>query len=458
MFLFISLGYLSVLIFLMDSPPFTIWFWFSSRVWLHSSAAIFRSQLTSHSTPSTTPPQTEAVKNIWTDVEEVPVTEDELAALFQSKASAKFNLKPVDKPEEVGQVAGFDPEGTEKVRLLDNKRHNALAILLRKLPAPMLVIHAIRAMDEKVLDLDSLDSLLRALPPADEVHHVNKSPIPDDRLEEPELFIRLISGIPQISSRLECWYFKLTYSSMFDNVVRQVETFQLAINSVMQSKVIKVFFGIVLSVGNYLNGGTNRGQADGFDMVVLSRLASMKDVTTGKMSLLDYVLKIARANYGAGIAGKLNKELAPLFAAEGHSLRMLNVEAKDLLSKSSNVRKSVSLVIVSTQMASDRFNEVMDKFSKKCEVMEKNLTDAMRTLHSSFIDLVQYLEPTKSRTSAQSADPADLFNALRRFAKSMGAAEDQIQAEEDYLVEQEKLAEYNKQFREKLKKNREASK
>ena len=37
--------------------------------------------------------------------------------------------------------------------------------------------------------------------------------------------------------------------------------------------------GIILAVGNFLNGGTNRGQADGFDLESLAKLEGIKDAT-----------------------------------------------------------------------------------------------------------------------------------------------------------------------------------
>lgn len=44
----------------------------------------------------------------------------------------------------------------------------------------------------------------------------------------------------------------------------------------------------MLAVGNVLNGGTAKGQADGFDLPTLTKLTSMRDVN-GK-SLLEYIM------------------------------------------------------------------------------------------------------------------------------------------------------------------------
>ena len=53
--------------------------------------------------------------------------------------------------------------------------------------------------------------------------------------------------------------------------------------------------GQVLAIGNVLNGGTAKGQADGFDLPVFTKLTAMKD-TSGK-SLLEYImLKLKEAD------------------------------------------------------------------------------------------------------------------------------------------------------------------
>jgi hypothetical protein len=47
--------------------------------------------------------------------------------------------------------------------------------------------------------------------------------------------------------------------------------------------------GYTLTIGNILNGGTPKGQADGFDLPVLGKLVSTKDNTN--QTLLQFILK-----------------------------------------------------------------------------------------------------------------------------------------------------------------------
>ena len=86
---------------------------------------------------------------------------------------------------------------------------------------------------------------------------------------------------------------------------------------------LRLLLGFTLSFGNYLNGGTNRGQADGFTMASVSKLLDTKDLTN-TVSLLDYMIQIIQKAHPLPKVGRelgepycrpelaLPEELAPL--------------------------------------------------------------------------------------------------------------------------------------------------
>lgn len=92
-----------------------------------------------------------------------------------------------------------------------------------------------------------------------------------------------------IEDRLKVWSFKEQWAE--EKVV--AETFHSRImNAYKQIETNKYFLQIVgytLSIGNILNGGTAKGQADGFDLPVLGKLVSMKDNTN--QTLLQLICK-----------------------------------------------------------------------------------------------------------------------------------------------------------------------
>jgi hypothetical protein len=65
---------------------------------------------------------------------------------------------------------------------------------------------------------------------------------------------------------------------------------------VRDSEALQKILGTVLAVGNYLNGGTAKGQADGFEIDALLKVTMVKD-STNRVTLLDYVIKLANTQY-----------------------------------------------------------------------------------------------------------------------------------------------------------------
>ena len=63
---------------------------------------------------------------------------------------------------------------------------------------------------------------------------------------------------------------------------------------------LKTLLGLILAVGNYMNGGTPRGQAHGFRLEMANKLDTIKPVvltsSTGgqKGTLLHYIARVAQ--------------------------------------------------------------------------------------------------------------------------------------------------------------------
>ncbi|CAE7905264.1 capu, partial [Symbiodinium microadriaticum] len=62
--------------------------------------------------------------------------------------------------------------------------------------------------------------------------------------------------------------------SSYDQALRD---FLSVVECFQESEMLPNLLGIILAVGNYLNGGTNRGQADAFDLETFGKLEGIKD-------------------------------------------------------------------------------------------------------------------------------------------------------------------------------------
>merc|ERR1712060_394447 len=87
----------------------------------------------------------------------------------------------------------------------------------------------------------------------------------------------VIGNLPAYQQRIDCWNFTRTYGERHQSYIEALRDFVTIVECFQESSNLPLMLGLVLAVGNYLNGGTNRGQADAFDVETLGKLESIKD-------------------------------------------------------------------------------------------------------------------------------------------------------------------------------------
>ncbi len=95
--------------------------------------------------------------------------------------------------------------------------------------------------------------------------------------------------IGSLQNRLKIWKFKGNWDEeklIADNFYKNCMN---AYNQIQSNKFFLQVIGYTLGIGNVLNGGTPKGQADGFDLPVLGKLNSMKD--NSNQTLLQFICK-----------------------------------------------------------------------------------------------------------------------------------------------------------------------
>ena len=76
--------------------------------------------------------------------------------------------------------------------------------------------------------------------------------------------------------------------------VKQADTLKSSCDAVRDSKELKALMQIVLDVGNALNSGTAKGNAVGFKLSTLLKLAELKAMDK-KTTLLHFVVDVVRS-------------------------------------------------------------------------------------------------------------------------------------------------------------------
>ncbi|GAA6093698.1 formin-2, partial [Tachysurus ichikawai] len=100
-------------------------------------------------------------------------------------------------------------------------------------------------------------------------------------------FLLQLSEVPQFSERVFCILVQSTFTESISSVQRKISLLQRVCTALRWSKGVMQVLGLVLALGNYMNGGNrSRGQADGFTLDVLPKLKDVKSSVSGRGMLI----------------------------------------------------------------------------------------------------------------------------------------------------------------------------
>ena len=84
--------------------------------------------------------------------------------------------------------------------------------------------------------------------------------------------------------------FQATFAEDIGSIRDRIKMIQTTISMLMTSSSIKKIFGLILALGNYMNGGNRtRGQADGFGLEILPKLKDVKSKESN-FTLLHFIV------------------------------------------------------------------------------------------------------------------------------------------------------------------------
>lgn len=151
---------------------------------------------------------------------------------------------------------------------------------LRDFPPAEAVAQALMELDSLVLDQHRLASVKDHFCPTP--HEVTlledlRKEKPDVPFAPPERYMWHVSRVPAYRARVECWTFMNSFKERAATYAAALAEFQRVEDSILSSRALPRLLALILWVGNYLNGGTKRGRADGFDLETLTKLDSVKD-------------------------------------------------------------------------------------------------------------------------------------------------------------------------------------
>jgi len=241
-----------------------------------------------------------------------------------------------------------------------------------------------------------MDLLMTNLPSAEEEKMVQTA-LKETTLGEnevwdtPESFMMMLTSIPQYTLRINVWAYLNSFEAAFQRISEAEVAISSAIDYLRRSERVEKLLALILHVGNYLNGGTVRGRADGFDLETLTKLGKLKASQDG--TLLDFIVR----EMDKDCPGELQEMYQPaaefqsIKNAKKHKITEMRDELNALLKQADGyvqqVEKALDSNFSKDQGPGDAaFAERAQKL-KSCIDRLRSTSAAFDKLNSTYIDL-----------------------------------------------------------------------
>jgi len=291
-------------------------------------------------------------------------------------------------------------KSAEKKQLLDLKRANHIGLLMSMLKmTPQEIGDAIKKCKDDKFTEDNLKGFIK-LAPSDTDFQLLKEfldapPEVIDTLGPPEQFYLEIMKIPRLESRLRAFLFKRQFATSHKRLIDDVEGCHNGVKIMRDNKLIGQFLELILYIGNFLNQGTNAGNAFGFRLDILPKLKDTKSPVKTEYSLMHYLAYHAEKKKPKLL--RLPEQLVPISKATAEYITSISLESTEMRGGLHNLQKELDVVKKANAESDkkDPFEKVMGKFFGEASTQVKELVGKVEQLMADNKELYTYYCGTK---------------------------------------------------------------
>ncbi|XP_037550926.1 disheveled-associated activator of morphogenesis 1 [Nematolebias whitei] len=276
----------------------------------------------------------------------------------------------------------------KELSVIDGRRaHNCSILLSRLKMTNEEICNAILTMDEhEELPKDMLEQLLKFVPEKSDIELLEEHKHELERMAIVDRFLYDMSRINHYQQRLQTLYFKKKFNDRVGEVKPRIRALSLASKEVVQSQALHQLLQVVLAFGNYMNKG-QRGNAYGFRVSSLNKIADTKSSNDRNVTLLHYLISVLEKKFPKAAAfseelqnvpeaSKVNMtELEKEIGVLRSGLKSIEAELQYQQAQSSQrpIDKFVPVVSQFITVASFSFSEVEDSLQEAKDLFSKAL-------------------------------------------------------------------------------------
>jgi len=346
---------------------------------------------------------------LWDQLEEARIDDmKEFSDLFSRQVVER---KPTKKKEE-------KPSKVQAMKILDSKRSQNVGILSSSLHVDFSEIeNAIYNFDTSVVNLEALQQIYEVRATEEELSMIREhvSSKPEVPLDRPEQFLYELAEIPNFAERIACFMFQSEFEDGISSIESKLNNLKSTCQFLTTSKGLKTVLAIILTLGNYMNGGNRtRGQADGFGLEILAKLRDVKSkdssVTLLHFIVCAYMKQKCEDPLSPGLAlpvpepGDIDRASAVHFDDVGGDLQKLQNELAVCETKKGKVLAS------STEENNQPFKEKMETFLSSAKKQLAGELENLEECKQKFKTTMQFYQfQPKGGAHDANVDPKDFF-------------------------------------------------
>ena len=338
-----------------------------------------------------------------------------------------------------------------KIHLIEDRKVRNIEIMLARIGKGIpyyLIKRAILQMNESLVSPSVLQIIYDFYPSEDEFQAIKHFENPTQTLGDAEKFFSEMGEIPNLKERIKLQLFKIKFPERVGAILPELNAIRRASRGLLKSQHWKSVLEHVLLLGNFINFGTFRGGAFGFKLSSLLKLSDTKGISG--QTLLHVLVKEIEKDRNNNHSNTTNfdvfEDLKYCEGAMKVSMSSLRNEMKQLKDGMEELSKGIEEVVQS-DIAGDKWKDVMEKFKVKTEKLTKNLDNEFVLTEKSFMEVLNWFGEEVGESGTGKLEPEELFGMIWKFKSEY----ERVKAETKRKKMQEKQAEERAAAKEKRK-------
>uniref|UniRef100_A0A671LZS8 Disheveled-associated activator of morphogenesis 1-like n=1 Tax=Sinocyclocheilus anshuiensis TaxID=1608454 RepID=A0A671LZS8_9TELE len=271
-----------------------------------------------------------------------------------------------------------------------------------------------------------------------------------DRMAKADRFLYEMSRINHYQQRLQSLYFKKKFAERISEIKPKVEALSKASKEVLHSRNLKQLLEVVLAFGNYMNKG-QRGNAYGFKISSLNKIADTKSSIDKNITLLHYLITILEKKYSKVVI--FSEELPNVPEAAKVNMTELEKEINNLRSGLKSVESELEFQKKRPQEYGDKFVSVVSQFITVASFSFSDVEDSLSEAKVLFLKAVKHFGE-----DADKMQPDEFFGIFDQFLQSFGEARQENENMRRRKEEEERRARMEAQLKEQREREKKARK